>query len=111
MAKINYRCDPEERRLPLGERKRWHVHYGDARVASIVSDTDAQERPHNLRIWKAHVYSNAYDPLEFPHVDEQDVNRPHVLLQNDEPVLYNPQPMTMREARTWVRNIVHRGHE
>lgn len=115
MARISYRCLPEERSIPIAMRTRWNVYLGDQQVGSIfVVDGVASRVSQNLRIWKAKLYGDVFDPFEFPHMDEDDdfgrVSEPFVIT-NDDPdtdhnlELVSPSLMTMAEARTWVRSI------
>ena len=113
MERISYKTLKEEAKLPIAQRKNWDVLLGSRRIATISAQDDiSSDRSHSLRIWKAKLYPNAFDPFDFPHHDDEDEKtRPHVVLSNGQPTLINPQPMTMREARSWIKQVVHRGSE
>lgn len=113
MERITYKCDKAESKKPLAERKNWQVYLGNTHIATIsTAEEPSSDRSHTLRIWKAKMNHNAFDPFDFPHRDEGDdeeKTRPHVSLADGTPFLINPQPMTMSEARSWVRQVVQRG--
>lgn len=113
MERITYKCDKAEHKLPLAQRKNWHVYLGNKHIATISATDDiSSDRSHSLRIWKAKMNHIGFDPFDFPHHsegDEEEKTKPHVALADGKPVLINPQPMTMREARSWVRQVVQRG--
>lgn len=113
MERISYKTSKEDASLPIALRKNWDVYLGKQRVASISAQDDiSSDRSHSLRIWKAKMYHIGFDPFDFPHHDdEEEKTRAHVVLSNGEPTLINPQPMTMREARSWIKQVVHRGSE
>ncbi len=113
MERITYKCDAREMKLPLAQRKTWHVYLGSKQIATITaSEEPSSDRSHSLRIWKAKMYHMAFDPFDFPHHDEDaedELNKPHVKLHESKPMLVNPQPMTMAEARSWIKQVVQRG--
>jgi hypothetical protein len=113
MERIRYRCDKAEMRKPIALRKTWHVLLGDKQIATISTrEEPSTDHSHSLRIWTAKVHGGEFDPFDFPHVDEDDEGerlRPHVTLAGGQPFLINPQPMTMKEARSWVKHVVQRG--
>lgn len=115
MDRITYKCEKAESRLPIAQRKIWHVYLGEKQIATIAAAEDpSSDRSHSLRIWKAKMYHIGFDPFDFPHhgdEDEEEKTKPHVTLANGKPLLNNPQPMTMKEARSWVRQVVQRGSQ
>lgn len=115
MARITYKYDKAEAKLPLSQRKKWLVYLGSDQIAVISTSEDpSSDRSHSLRIWKAKMLHNAFDPFDFPHHDdetEEEKTKPHVKLHENKPMLVNPQPMTMSEARSWVKQVVQRGSQ
>lgn len=116
MERITYKCDKGEARLPLAQRKKWHVYLGSNQIATITaSEEPSSNHSHSLRIWKAKMYDNAFDPFDFPHHpddhEEEEKTKPHVTLHDSKPMLVNPQPMTMQEARSWIKHVVQRGSQ
>lgn len=114
MDRISYRCNADEMKLPLGERKTWNVFCGNENVATIASAEDpSSDRSHALRIWNARMHNIHFDPFDFPHAedDSDEKVRPHIKLENGKPTLVNPQLMTMKEARSWVKQVLQRTNE
>ena len=113
MERITYRTDKAEKRNPIALRKNWHVFLGDKQIATISTQENlSTDHSHSLRIWSAKVHGSVFDPFDFPHVDadaEEEKVRPHVVLSGGQPFLINPQLMTMKEARSWVKHVVERG--
>ena len=113
MERITYRTDPEDKRKPIALRKNWHVLLGGKQIATIsTQDAPSTDHSHSLRIWTAKVHGGAFDPFDFPHMDEdseEETSRPHVTLAGGQPFLINPQLMTMKEARSWIKHVVERG--
>lgn len=113
MERITYRTDPADRRKPIALRKNWNVYLGDRQIATIsTAEVPSTDHSHSLRIWTAKVNGGAFDPFDFPHVDEdskEESVRPHVTLTGGQSFLVNPQPMTMKEARSWIKHVVERG--
>jgi len=112
MDRITYKSVKSEAKLPLAQRRNWDVYLGSRLIASISTDQDdiASARSHSLRIWKARMYTGGFDPFEFPHrEDDEEKTHPHILLLDSTPTLINPQAMTMSEARSWIKQVVHRG--
>lgn len=116
MERITYKCDKSEAKLPLSQRTKWLVCLGANQIATITAtETPSSDRSHSLRIWKARMFHNAFDPFDFPHHPddhkEEEKTKPHVVLQDTQPILVNPQPMTMAEARSWIKHVVQRGSQ
>lgn len=115
MERITYKCAKGEVKLPLAQRKTWFVYLGEQKIAEIVATEDpSSDRSHSLRIWQARMLHTAFDPFDFPHFDEdseEERTKPHVKMHEGKPMLANPQPMTMKEARSWVKHVVQRSSQ
>lgn len=109
--RITYKCPREQRSKPLAQRTQWDVYRGEQCIATIDTKNEpSSERSHSLRIWNARLRGNVFDPFDFPHVDEsEDMKQPFVIVEGSDTVLVNPQPMTMKEARSWIRQVALRG--
>lgn len=109
---IHYKCDANQRAKPLALRTHWDVYDGQKCVATINTENEpSSDRSHSMRIWKAKIKGDVFDPFDFPHVDEDrdDMKQPYVRVNGDATELVNPQTMTMSEARSWIKQVIMRG--
>lgn len=111
MARISYRCLPEERGVPISQKSFWKIYRGDKEIGCIKSDENAKLIAPNLRVWEPVIYESEFDPMEFPHSDDAEgMKEPYVCTNDDEECehqleLHPNSKMTLNESRTWVRNI------
>lgn len=106
---LTFLCDPDERHLPMHERKTLWVCDGPKRIATIntVDGDNSSGRSHETALWNARIHHKQFDPFSHSHEPSEDENDPipHVSASDDGLLaLHNPKAMSLSEARTWVRD-------
>lgn len=113
---LTFRCDPEERHLPMAERSVLWVLDGDKKIGMVAADTSRLDqevsatRNQGLAIWKARLLHSHFSPFE--HHDKPHDTEPHVEVEDSGySMLVNPKTVDMTTARQWVRDNYHAGSE
>ena len=107
--RLVFACSPEERHLPMMQRKRIVVFDRQEAVAYISCADDgnseaSQDRSHQTAIWKAKLLHKHFDP--FSYAQEKSEKEPYIDHGEGGLSLVNPNKMTMQQARVWVRDNV-----
>lgn len=106
---LTFRCDPDERHLPMAQRSVLWVLDGDKKIGMIAAESGSKmdsevssDRNQGLAIWKARLLHSHFSP--FDHHDEPHETEPHVEMdESGFSMLVNPKKMDMSTARQWVR--------
>lgn len=100
-------CDPDERELPMHERKTMWVCDHGKRIATISAvESDGAVRDPGTALWTARMHHKQFDPFSHDHEPSEDEDNPvsHISASEDGMLsLVNPTAMSLSEARAWVR--------
>mgnify|MGYP003365349025 CR=1 FL=1 len=110
---LTFRCEPEERHLPMAQRSVLWVLDGDKKIGMVAADSSLDQeasagRNQGQAIWKARLLHSHFSPFE--HHDKPHDTEPHVE-QDDSgySMLVNPKSVDMSTARQWVRDNYNAG--
>lgn len=113
---LTFRCDPDERHLPMAKRSVLWVLDGDKKIGMVATDSSQTDqeassgRNQGLAIWKARLLHSHFSPFE--HHDKPHDSEPHV--ETDDSgytMLVNPKASDMSTARQWIRKHYDAGSE
>lgn len=111
---LTFRCEPNERHLPMAQRTVLWVLDGDKKIGMVASDTSQLDtevsatRNQGLAIWKARLLHSHFASLE--HHEKPHDAEPHVEVdETGYSMLVNPKTVDMATARQWIRDNYHAG--
>lgn len=105
---IRFLSDENERHLPMHERSMLWACDGDEKIAMFSAHFEGDEskdRNQSVALWKVRMLHGKFDPFIHEHTPDPEGKNHHVEADDDGfTSLVNPEPMTISDARQWVRD-------